>query len=102
MSNPYALITPEKVALDLAARLKELRLGRGWKRSTLAERSGVSLGSLRRFEEKGEASLDNLLKLVFALGRLDDFERLLEPPIATTMAELEAQHTAPRRRRGHL
>ena len=87
----YSLKTPQKTRQELAARLKELRLAKGWRQVTLAERSGVSLGSLRRFETSGRISLDNLLKLAFALYRLDDFDTVFELPRATTMAELEAQ-----------
>ncbi len=63
--NRYSLQTPEQVRMALAARAKELRLAKGWRQVTLAKRSGVSLGSLRRFEESGRASLQNLLKLTF-------------------------------------
>lgn len=42
----------------------------------LAERSGVSLGSLKRFEQTGEISLTSLLKLAFVLDSLKDFEKL--------------------------
>lgn len=98
----YSLQTPEKVSAALAGRLKALRLARGWRQVTLAERSGVSLGSLRRFEASGRASLQNLLKLAFALGRLDDFDALFEPPPASSIAELEARERQPVRRRGRI
>ncbi len=98
----YSLQTPEQVSTDLAARLRDLRLVRGWRQVTLAERSGVSLGSLRRFEESGRVSLRNLLKLTFALGRLDDFDALLQAPSASSMAELEAAHQRPVRKRGRI
>ena len=88
--------------MDLARRLRELRLAKGWKQSTLADRSGVSLASLRRFEGSGKVSLQSLLKLVFALGRLDDFEAVLEPPAASSIAELEAREAKPTRQRGRL
>ncbi len=96
----YSLQTPEQVGTDLAGRLRELRLARGWRQATLAERSGVSLGSLRRFETSGRASLQNLLKLAFALGRLDDFDALFQAPPASSMAELEAAQERPARQRG--
>jgi transcriptional regulator with XRE-family HTH domain len=45
----------------------------------MAERSGVSLGTLKRFENTGKISLDSLLKLMHLLGRLDEFDKLLLP-----------------------
>jgi transcriptional regulator with XRE-family HTH domain len=42
----------------------------------LAERSGVSLGSLKRFEQNGQISFENLLKLAQILGQLEAFEHL--------------------------
>jgi transcriptional regulator with XRE-family HTH domain len=98
----YSLQTPEQVSQSLAARLRALRLARGWKQITLAERSGVSLASLRRFEESGKVSLQNLLDLAFALNRLDDFDALLQPPRAASIAELDAAETRPARKRGRL
>jgi transcriptional regulator with XRE-family HTH domain len=100
--NGFSLVTPEQVSRTLADRVRTLRLARGWKQSTLASRSGVSLGSLRRFEESGRISLQNLLDLAFALNRLDDFDGLLEPPPASSIAELEAAEKSPARKRGRL
>lgn len=89
--NPYALETPEQVSRELAAKLRRLRLDRGFKQSTLAERSGVSLGSLRRFESTGKISLHSLLKLAFTLHRLGDFDEILQPPPARSTEELHRQ-----------
>lgn len=100
--NPYSLRTPEKLEADLARRARELRLAKGWRQTTLAERSGVSLASLRRFEASGKVSLQSLLKIAFALGRLDDFDRILHPPPARSIDELEAAQESPRRQRGRL
>lgn len=98
----FSLETPEQVSRKLAARIKALRLARGWKQITLAERSGVSLASLRRFEESGRVSLQSLLDLAFALNRLDDFDALLQPPPAASLAELEAAEKRPARKRGRI
>ena len=98
--NPFALHTPEEVAETLSKRLRALRLAKGWKQSTLASRSGVSLGSLRRFEQSGRASLSTVLKLAFALGRLDDFLRILEPLPATSIESLAALDKTAKRQRG--
>ena len=65
--------TPDSVALDMAAREKARRRERGLSQAELAERSGVSLGSLRRFEQTGRISFDSLLRLSFSLGCEEDF-----------------------------
>src|SRR6185295_20409162 len=96
----FSLETPEQVGKALAARAKALRLGKGWNQSTLAQRSGVSLASLRRFEESGRISLQSLLDLAFALHRLDDFASLLKLSPASSIAELEKAEKRPARKRG--
>ncbi len=98
----FSLKMPEQVSTTLAARVKEIRLARGWKQATLAQRSGVSLASLRRFEETGKVSLQNLLDLAFALNRLDDFEALFQGPRASSLAELEASEKRLTRKRGRI
>jgi len=45
----------------------------------LAERSGVKLPTLRKFEQKGLISLESFLKLAMALGCLQDFINAAEP-----------------------
>ena len=42
----------------------------------LAKRSGVSLGSLKRFEQTGEISLISLTKLAMALGLENELDGL--------------------------
>lgn len=98
----FSLETPENVSRTLAGRLKALRLARGWKQVTLARRSGVSLASLRRFEEAGKVSLQNLLDLAFALNRLDDFLALFQGAPASSLAELEAAERPDARKRGRI
>jgi len=87
----HLLYTPQEIARTLADRHKKLRLSKKWKRTTLAQRSGVSIASLIRFEQEGKISLESFLKLLNALGRLDDVEKLLVAPSATSIDELEKQ-----------
>ncbi|MDD7987199.1 helix-turn-helix transcriptional regulator [Lentisphaera marina] len=95
----YSLDTPDEVALDLAQRMKSRRLALAWKQQTLAERSGVSLASLRRFEKSGLISLESLLKLAFALDHLDDFEHIFKAPLAQSLKDLEVGEDKPQRGR---
>ncbi len=75
--NPYTLRKqPPQLALDLATRLRALRKDARLTQAQLAERSAVSLASLRRFEASGQISLLSLLKLAHALGRQGDFEQV--------------------------
>lgn len=69
--------TPSEVSLELAKRHKRIRKQLKFSQAELAERSGVSLGSLKRFENSGKISLESLLKLAHLLGKLKDFEDLL-------------------------
>ncbi|WP_462326057.1 helix-turn-helix domain-containing protein [Desulfoplanes sp.] len=94
----FTLITPEEVAVELARRVRELRLAKKWKQKTLAQRSGVSEGSLKRFEQTGKISMSGFLKLVFTLGRLDEVSEILKPPRANSIKELQnLDRTRPKR-----
>lgn len=97
-----SLQTPGEMGQTLADRLKALRLLQSLTRDTLARRAGVSPASLKRFETTGAASLDLVLRVAFALGRLEDFNGVLQPPEAVTLAELQARFERPRRQRGRL
>ena len=99
VSGALSLQTPEEVKQSLAKRFKGFRLRKGWKQMTLAARSGVTLGSLKRFESLGEVSLASLLRLAHALGCLDEFNRLADPPPANSLAELEREAAFPKRGR---
>lgn len=78
---------PVDVLADTAAKIKALRKQHGYSQAELAKRSGVSLGSLRRFEQTGQVSYESLLKISLILDRLSDFERVLEVPVDTKRIE---------------
>jgi transcriptional regulator with XRE-family HTH domain len=70
------LKTPKDVQMDLATRFKARRLALNLTQEGLSERSGVSWGSLKRFERTGLIALDALLKLALVLGCLGDFDQV--------------------------
>lgn len=71
--------TPLDVSKALAERHRTLRKQLKMSQEEMAERSGVSLGTLKRFENTGKISLDSLMKLMNLLGRLNEFDKLLLP-----------------------
>ena len=73
------LKTPQDVMNELKSKFKERRLSIGYTQEALANRSGVSLGSLKRFEGSGQISLESLLKIALVLECLDDFLTIANP-----------------------
>ena len=96
------LCTPVEVQSQLAQRFRTVRLTAGYKRATLAKRAGVSEASLKRFENTGDISLKNLLRLAHALRRLQEFTSLFQPPEAETLAELKAGAVKKKPKRGRI
>jgi transcriptional regulator with XRE-family HTH domain len=69
---------PSEVQIELANRFKSLRRQKKMSQAALAEKSGVSLGSLKRFEQTGQISLESLLILSHFFDRLTDFDTLFK------------------------
>jgi transcriptional regulator with XRE-family HTH domain len=68
--------TPQDVQHEIAGRFKARRLAMNLTQEGLAARSGVSWGSVKRFERTGLIALDSLLKIALVLDCLSDFDRL--------------------------
>jgi len=63
---------------NLTQRIRSRRREAKISQAELALRSGVSLGSIKRFESTGEISLISLLRVSVVLGYETDFNRLFE------------------------
>ena len=61
---------------DIARKIVRLRKRKKITQKQLAARSGVSLGSLKRFEQSGEISLPSLTKIAIALDVENELEDL--------------------------
>lgn len=70
--------TPKEIQLYIAQRIRKLRKSRKMTLEQFAKASGVSLGSIKRFERTGQISLQSLVKIAFALGREEELEQLFE------------------------
>ena len=64
----YQWETAEEMDKKLANRVSQIRKRRKISQIELADKSGVSLGSIKRFETSGQISLVSLTKIAIALG----------------------------------
>ena len=74
-----SLITTSKALRKVAENIRILRLEKDLTQLGLAQRSGVSLASLRKFEQKGQISLESFFKLAMALGYLENLVEATKP-----------------------
>jgi transcriptional regulator with XRE-family HTH domain len=68
--------TPNSMIDSIKDNFKKKRLSINLTQEGLSNKSGVSLGSIKRFETIGQISLENLLKIAFVLNCLDDFKNI--------------------------
>ena len=74
------LKTPQEIRRELAAKARARRLVLNMSQKELAARSGVSLGSVKRFETTGDISLKSLLSIALVINELEAFAELFNPP----------------------
>jgi transcriptional regulator with XRE-family HTH domain len=72
----FNLATHEEIAIELGARLKTQRLIQLMSREELAARAGVSRGTVRNLELKGQSSIDSVLRIALTLGLADQLQTL--------------------------
>lgn len=68
--------TAEELDLKLARRVRKIRKRRSVSQEKLASMSGVSYGSIKRFEATGQISLKSLTKIAMALDMADELRNL--------------------------
>ncbi len=90
----FSFNTHEEVAIKVAEKAKSLRLGKDLSRKTLAEKSGVPESTIKHFEMTGQVGFMALLKIAFALNRLEDFEKLFDPVANISLDEVIAKPRA--------
>ena len=68
--------TPEELDQKLAQRVRKIRKRRSITQEKLASLSGVSYGSIKRFETTGQISLLSLTKIAIALDLADELRNI--------------------------
>lgn len=79
--------TIQTVTEQLVEREKQRRKKMHLSQRDLANKSGVSYASIRRFESIGEISLNSLLKIANALDCLEEFNSVFKMPAIKSLKD---------------
>lgn len=97
----FMMATTPEICTELGRRLRARRLMQGWTQVELAERAGLSSGTVKNLEKRGQASLESFVQIVAALGLADDLGELFRLKVvsiaAMETAERAHRQRAPRR-----
>ena len=74
--NEYIWETAEELDKKIADRVRLIRKRRSISQEKLAQISGVSFGSVKRFETTGQSSRLSLTRIAMALDMADDLRQL--------------------------
>ena len=74
----FKLASQKEISLELGRRLKVHRILKKIKQGDLAKMAGVSVGTIKNLESKGQTSLESLLKVARALDLIQDLSNLFE------------------------
>jgi len=102
MALMVAFLTPNRALEQLASNLQQRRLGLGLTQAGLSARSGVPLGTLKKFEQTGQTSTEALMKLLIAVGAAEATLKALEPETTAFASIDQVLESAPKpsRKRG--
>ena len=81
--------TIQSVTEQLVEREKKRRKKMHLSQRDLANKSGVSYASIRRFESIGEISLNSLLKIANALDCLEEFNSIFKLPVVKSLKDYD-------------
>lgn len=81
--------TPDEINKGIAACVRTVRKRRKISQVKLSEKSGVSLGSVKRFESTGEISLLSLTKIAIALNVEQELKQLFSNVPYMSLEEIE-------------
>lgn len=84
----YTLDNADDIAKALAEDFRKRRVEKNMTRQQLAEKSGVAVSNIVRFEQKGLISLNNLIGIAMIMGYTSEVKKLFAEPKYSTMEEL--------------
>jgi len=95
----FSLLPSEDIAAELAVRVRNRRLAKNLTLEGLARRSGVPLGTLKKFEHTGQIALVSFIRLVITLEDEAALEKLLLEQKFETLDDVLQNTKKPKRGR---
>lgn len=84
----YTLDNADDIAKKLADDFRRRRIEKNLTREDVAEKSGVAVSNIVRFEQKGLISLKNLIGIAMAMEYTAEIKGIFAEPKYSTMEEL--------------
>ncbi len=88
-SQDLRAMTPDELAADLGARLRDLRLAQDYTQASVADRAGISLRALRELEAGRGSTVLTMVRVLKALGAERGVDLLAPRPGISPMAMLQ-------------
>ena len=80
--------TPKEIQLRIAKNIRKRRKELKLTQEEFSKKSGVSFGSIKRFENTGEISLFSLIKIAIILGYENEFLNLFQQKQYSSIEEI--------------
>ena len=85
----YLHDNPDEIAQEMANDFRKRRIEKNLTRDEVAEKSGVAVSNIVRFEQKGLISLKNLIAIAMVLEYTAEIKSIFSQPKFSTMEELQ-------------
>jgi transcriptional regulator with XRE-family HTH domain len=95
----FSIATSDQIEHAICKRIEAIRLSRNITRKNLAEKAGVSEGTIARLEEGRGVSFDTLIRVLIAMRIQGNLEALLPDPSIRPMERIGVSGTERRRAR---
>lgn len=100
LDNIY-ILTDTELCNRIAAKIKTVRLKQNMSQAELADKSGVSISTIKRMEDGEVKNFESLIRVLRTLGKLDVFVPLVEEEQLSPNEyyELASKANKPKRKR---
>ncbi|WP_337939529.1 helix-turn-helix transcriptional regulator [Alistipes finegoldii] len=101
MLDSIYILTDTELCNRIAAKIKTVRLKQNMSQAELADKSGVSISTIKRMEDGEVKNFESLIRVLRTLGKLDVFVPLVEEEQLSPNEyyELASKANKPKRKR---